>query len=115
MEPVIGFFVLFALAVLIVPLVLSVTHASRLRAVESALKKFSERLTVLEAGTRKDGLPSPKRTSSSTGSGGGRRSGILAASETATGARQPAASAPHSDAAPNEYAFAGAGTRSPRH
>jgi uncharacterized membrane protein len=62
MEPVIGFFVLFVLAVLIVPFVLSITHASRLRAIESTLKKLTERLKVLESGAREGGLPSAKET-----------------------------------------------------
>ena len=60
MEPVIGFFVLFVLAILIVPLVLFITHASRLRAIESTLKKLSERLKVLETGTREDVSPPAK-------------------------------------------------------
>ena len=115
MEPVIGFFVLFALAVLVVPLVLSVTHASRLRAVESALKKFSERLTVLEAGARKDGLPSAKEPVPPPVPAG------AVAAEFSPPPKPPPAPGslppplPDSDAAPNEYAFAGAGTRSPRH
>ena len=94
MEAVIGFFVFFVLAVLIVPLVMAITHASRLRAIEGTLMKLTERLKVLETGPH-EAIPTRKRTraSSSTDSNTGRRSQACVASETAAGARQRATSA----------------------
>jgi hypothetical protein len=53
---------LLALAALIVPLVLSISHASRLRAIESALKKLTARLTVLESEAHEGGLPRAEKT-----------------------------------------------------
>ena len=117
METVIGFFLFFALAVLIVPLVMSITHASRLRAIEATLKKLTERLKVLETGAREDVSPRRKRirTSSSTDSGTGRRSHARAASETAAGARQRATSASDFIPAPNEFGSATTAARSTGH
>lgn len=50
MEAFIGLIVLLGLVALILPIVMSVTNASRLRALESIVKKLSERLGVLESG-----------------------------------------------------------------
>ena len=50
MEAFIGLLVLVALIALIAPILISVTNASRLRAVESALKKLNERIGALETG-----------------------------------------------------------------
>ena len=60
METVIGFFVFFVLVVLIVPLVMAITHASRLRSIESTLKKLNERLKVLETSAREDVSPTAR-------------------------------------------------------
>ncbi len=62
MEAVIGFLVLFGLAILIVPFVMSIAHGSRLRSVETALKKLGERLALLEARKHEGGLQSAKDT-----------------------------------------------------
>ena len=50
METFIGLLVLLGLVALILPIVMSVTNASRLRALESTIRKLSERIGVLEAG-----------------------------------------------------------------
>ena len=50
METFIGLIVLLGLVALILPIVMSVTNASRLRALESTIKKLSERIGALEAG-----------------------------------------------------------------
>jgi len=60
METAIGFFLFFVLAVLIVPLVIAITHASRLRSIESTLKKLTERLTVLETSAHEDVSPTAR-------------------------------------------------------
>lgn len=50
METFIGFAVLLGLVALILPIVLSITNASRVRALEAAIKKLGERIGALEAG-----------------------------------------------------------------
>jgi uncharacterized membrane protein len=48
METVIAFFVLLILAVVIVPLILSIINSSKVRSIEATLKKLNERIAALE-------------------------------------------------------------------
>src|SRR5262245_42849289 len=48
METVIGFFVLFLFAVVVLPLVLVLVHSGRLRGIEATLKKLNDRIAALE-------------------------------------------------------------------
>ncbi len=50
METFIGLIVLLGLVALILPIVLGVTNASRVKALEAAIKKVNERIAALEAG-----------------------------------------------------------------
>ena len=50
MEGLIAFLVLLALIALIAPILLSITNASRVRALEARVRKLSERLSALESG-----------------------------------------------------------------
>ncbi len=64
MEMFIGLIVLLGLVALILPIVMSVTNSSRLRAVESEIKKLSERIGALEVGqpretVAKESQPAP--------------------------------------------------------
>jgi hypothetical protein len=52
METVIGFLVFALIAILLVPLILLITHAGRLRAIEATLKKLNERMAALEPDKR---------------------------------------------------------------
>src|SRR5439155_6744086 len=61
METVIGFFVLLFLAILLVPLILLITHGSRLRAIEATLKKLNERIAALESDEREIGTKSAEQ------------------------------------------------------
>jgi uncharacterized membrane protein len=56
MEAFVALLVLIVLVALIAPIVMSVTNASRLRAVESAIKKLSERLSALETGPPREAV-----------------------------------------------------------
>src|SRR4030095_252002 len=60
MEPVMGFFIFVLIAILLVPLILLITHASRLRAIEATLKKLNERIAALEPDKREVGVQSAR-------------------------------------------------------
>ena len=60
METVIGFFAFLFVAVLLIPFILLITHAGRLRAIEATLKKLNERIAALEPDKREVGVQSAR-------------------------------------------------------
>ncbi|HEV3408987.1 MAG TPA: DUF2339 domain-containing protein, partial [Chthoniobacterales bacterium] len=57
METFLGCFIILLLAVLLVPLILSVTHARRLKALEETIQRLTARITLLEAQPRVSAPP----------------------------------------------------------